>query len=142
MISPGRPSSRAIISGKVSLLRRTRKLLAPNSPSETAQATRCCCYEGGFDQSSKSIVRHICQVVAPNVCEASRNPCGKSRIVGEIIRITIGIATKQWAIGIISQDPRQSIGLTSNVMMIPRPRVTAETTTGNAVSKIQKFVSF
>ena len=58
-------------------------------------------------------------------------------MVGEIIRITIGIATKQCAIGIISHAPRQSIGSISNVIISPRPRVTAEITTGNAVSKFK-----
>ena len=110
--SPGRESKREIVTGRVSLLRRVRKLVAPNSPIEMANAIAADALIAR-DISGRSTVSHVCSGVAPRVDATDCRPLGICRTTGNTMRTTIGNAINEWASGVIIHADRKSYGAVS-----------------------------
>ena len=129
-VSPGRERSREIVTGRVSLPRRVRKLVAPNSPIETAKA-KAADAPIARDISGRSTVSHVWSGVAPRVDATDCKLFGICRTTGSTMRTTRGNAINEWASGVIIQADRKSYGAVSYVIRRPRPIVTAETVRGS-----------
>ena len=128
--SPGRESRREIVTGRVSLLRRVRKLVAPNSPIEIANVIAADALIAR-DISWRSTVSHVCSGVAPRVDATDCKPLGICRTTGNTMRSTIGNAINEWASGVMIHADRKSYGAVSYVIKMPSPIVTAETVSGS-----------
>ena len=99
---PGRPISRKITTGSVGLSGRARKDVAPNSPSETANANPIA---RPRDRAAigRSTVRSTRPGAAPSVAAASRSRGSIARSTGSTVRTTRGTATTACAIGTSSR---------------------------------------
>ncbi len=110
--SPGRESRREIVTGRVSLLLRVRKLVAPNSPIEIANAIAADALIAR-DISGRSTVSHVCSGVAPRVDATDCRPLGICRTTGSTMRTTSGNAINEWASGVTIHADRKSYGAVS-----------------------------
>lgn len=129
-MSPGRERSREIVTGRVSLPLRVRKLVAPNSPIETAKA-KAADAPSARDIRGRSTVSQVCSGVAPRVDATDCRLLGICCTTGSTMRTTSGKAIKEWASGVMIQADRKSYGAVSYVIRRPSPIVTAETVSGS-----------
>ena len=129
LAAPARPSSRKMASGSVGASGRAMNDVAPNSPSEMANANPAPT-SMARKMSGKSISRHTLAGGAPNIAPASRSRVRTDRITGTSVRTTNGIATRAWAIGTRIGAVRKSIGLSSATKK-PNPMVTADVPSGS-----------
>src|SRR5665811_1014943 len=89
---PGRPSRRKIGIGRVGVAGRAMKLVAPNSPSEIANANPAPT-RPARNTIGRSIRRHTREGEAPSIAAASRRRSRTERITGTAVSTTNGIAT-------------------------------------------------
>ncbi len=128
--SPGRPRKRKIATGSVGASGRARNTVAPNSPSEMANANPAAT-ASARPATRRSISRHTRPGDAPSSAAASRCRSSIARSVGTTIRTTNGIATSAWTTGTIHGAERKSIGGSSSAITNPKPSITAEAPSGS-----------
>ena len=116
--------------GTVGDVGRTMKSVAPNSPSEIANANPAAT-SAARATIGKSTSRHTRAGGAPSIAAASRRRGSMARSTGLITRMTNGIAIKACAIGTRTHDVRRSSGGLSSAMRNPNPTVTADTPSGS-----------
>ena len=131
--SPGRPRKRKIATGSVGRSGRARNTVAPNSPSEIANA-KPAATASPRETIGRSISRRTRPGDAPSSAAASRWRGSIERSVGATIRTTNGIATSACATGTIHGAARKSRGSVSKAMRKPRPSITAEAPSGSRTS--------
>ena len=117
-------------SGTVRPDRRARKLVAPNSPSDTAKAMPAPATSVRRARGT-SMVRNVRQRELPSVAAASRRRGSIDASVGATARTTNGIPTSAWASGIITAEPRRSTGGPAKATNRPSPMVTADVPRGS-----------
>src|SRR5680860_1188860 len=116
--------------GSVGRSSRARKLVAPNSPRETAKAKPAAARRER-QATGRSTVSRTRNGPAPREDAAWRWRSSMERNTGPTVRTTSGSATMAWAIGISSAELRRSTGGRSRVIRNPKPTVTAETPSGS-----------
>lgn len=107
--------------------------VAPNSPSETANANPAA-ISSARRTSGRSTSRQARHGEAPSTAAASRSLSSTARSTGSIVRTTNGTPTRACASGTRIQLARRSNGGSSRVMRNPKPTVTADTPSGSMSS--------
>ncbi len=109
---------------------RAVKMVAPNSPRLMVNAKMEAAMTD-FEIRGKMMCRNVAMGDAPSVADASVNTSGMDRMAGRIARMTNGNPTRAWAMGIKKKEVRRLRGGLSRVMMIPKPKVTADVDSGS-----------
>lgn len=109
---------------------RDKNEVAPNSPSDIAIERPVARSSAGLS-IGRSTCSHVASGDAPKVADALRSDTGMARAAGSTARMTKGSAMTAWMTGINQRSDLHAYGDVLKVMMMPIPRVAADTASGS-----------
>src|SRR3989339_1508364 len=116
--------------GRVGVSGRAVKRVAPNSPRLTVKAKMAPAARD-LARRGRSMVKAIFKGEAPSTAAASVRDWGMDRKAGRMDLTTKGKPTRAWAMGMRKNEVLRFKGGRSRVMIMPKPRVTADVDRGS-----------